>query len=52
MPKTLLIVHYGTTLPAAREDLAVLESVLTGAVPGLKVRRAVSSPAVRHAIAE
>lgn len=52
MPKTLLVVHYGTTLPAAREDLAALESALAGAVPGLKIRRAVSSPAVRHAIAE
>lgn len=52
MSKALLVVSYGSTLPAAQADIAALEAALAAAAPGYRLRRAVSSPKVRERLRE
>ena len=52
MPKTLLCVSFGTSVPEARESITAAENALRGAAPSLKFVRAFTSPTIRRILRE
>ena len=50
--RALLIASFGTTVPAAEQDIAAVEAALAAAAPGWTPARAYTSGMVRRALAE
>ena len=48
MPKTLLCVSFGTSVPAARESISAVETALQQSAPDLAFVRAFTSPTIRR----
>lgn len=48
MPKTLLCVSFGTSVPQARQSIAAVENALQEAAPDLTFVRAFTSPTIRR----
>lgn len=48
MPKTLLCVSFGTSVPQARQSITAVENALHGAAPDLTFVRAFTSPTIRR----
>lgn len=48
MPKTLLCVSFGTSVPEARESITAVENALHRAAPDLPFARAFTSPTIRR----
>lgn len=48
MPKTLLCVSFGTSVPEARESITAVENALHRAAPDLTFARAFTSPTIRR----